>query len=137
MKSYPQIAQIYTDSVEENKDPDTYRVIGAAMEVHRQLGQGFLERVYQLALMEELNARGVDFRTEVELPVYYKGKQLECSYRADFVCMDEIIVELKAKDKLDGTDSAQIINYLKLANLKRGVLLNFGDKSLEFKRIVC
>ena len=117
-------------------DPRTYAIIGAAMEVHRQLGCGFLEPVYQEALAIELAARGVPHRREVELPVHYKGQRLNTSYRTDFLCNDTVIVELKALVKLSGTEEAQILNYLKASGCQTGLLLNFGASSLEYKRLI-
>jgi GxxExxY protein len=119
-----------------NKDPQTYEIIGAAMEVHRQLGHGFLEAVYQEALALEMTARKIPFQREVSLPVEYKGQRLACSYRADFVCFDSIIIELKAIAQLTGADDAQLLNELKATGLNRGLLLNFGAPSLEYKRLV-
>ena len=115
-------------------DPRTYAVIGAAMEVHRQLGSGFLEAVYQKALALELSARQVPFKSEVELPVYYKWQKLDVSYRADLICYDAVIVELKALAKLTGVEESQLINYLKATGLETGLLVNFGAKSLEYRR---
>jgi GxxExxY protein len=106
------------------------------MEVHRILGHGFLEAVYQEALACEMSDRGIPFEREVALPVIYKGRRLQCSYRADFVCFGEIVAELKALAQLTGTDEAQVINELKAAGLHRGLLLNFGAPSLEYKRLV-
>jgi GxxExxY protein len=106
------------------------------MEVHRQLGCGFLEPVYQEALAIELTARAIPFRREAQLPVHYKGTELSCSYRADFVCFDAVIVELKAASVLTSVDQAQVINYLKATGFERALLLNFGAPRLEFKRIV-
>ena len=119
-----------------NRDPATYAVIGAAMEVHQQLGCGFLEAVYHEALAIELTLRNIPFHREVQLPVFYKGAQLQVAYRPDFLCMDRLIVELKAVDKLGGTDEAQVLNYLKATGRDVGLLLNFGTRSLEYKRFV-
>jgi GxxExxY protein len=119
-----------------NKDPQTYEIIDAAMEVHRELGHGFLEAIYQEALAIEMTKRNIPFEREVAVPVEYKGQRLQCSYRADFVCFGEIVVELKAISQLAGADEAQLINELKATNLHRGLLLNFGVPSLEYKRLV-
>jgi GxxExxY protein len=118
------------------RDPETYAIIGAAMEVHRQLGHGFLEAVYQEALAIEMTKRNIPFERELTGPVEYKGQRLQCSYRADFVCFDKVVVELKAINQLTGADEAQVINELKATGLCRGLLLNFGSPSLEYKRLV-
>lgn len=119
-----------------DKDPKTFEIIGSAMEVHKELGPGFLEAVYQEALGIELGAKKIPFKKEVELPISYKGALLSTSYRADFICHDDIIVELKAIAALSGKEESQIINYLKATGLKIGLLLNFGSSRLEYKRFV-
>ncbi len=118
------------------KDPRTYAIIGAAMEVHKQLGCGFLEAVYQEALKLEMIERDIPSRPQVELPVFYKGTQLATFYKADFVCFESIIVELKAMAQLGGIEDAQVINYLKATSFHVGLLLNFGSASLQYKRLV-
>jgi len=115
-------------------DPETYAVIGAAMEVHKVLGCGFLEAVYQQAMAIELEARKIPFRTEVQFPVSYKDQVLDCYYKADLICYESVIVELKALDALTGKHDAQLINYLKVTGCKRGLLLNFGQSSLRYQR---
>ena len=119
-----------------DNDPRTYAVIGAAMEVHRQLGCGFLEAVYQEALEVELSARGIPFEAQVEIPVRYKVQVLKTFYRADFVCFDAIVVELKALTQLGNIEEAQVINYLKGTGYEIGLLLNFGRTSLQSKRYI-
>jgi len=116
------------------RDPHTYAIIVAAMEVHKELGCGFIEPVYQEALAIELADRVIDHQTQVEIPIWYKGKCLQAKYRADFLCFDSVIAELKALSVLSGTEEAQVINYLKASGHETGLLLNFGGQSLEFKR---
>ena len=106
------------------------------MEVHRELGRGFLELVYQTAFALEFQGRGIPFKAEVALPVRYKGKLLTCGYRADFVCFEDFLVEIKAIAKLTSADDAQLLNELKATGYQRGLLLNFGSRSLEVKRLV-
>jgi len=106
------------------------------MEVHSELGRGFLELVYQTALALEFQERGIPFSAEVALPIRYKSKLLTCAYRADFVCFESVIVETKAIATLTSADEAQLINELKATGLQRGLLLNFGAASLEHKRLV-
>ena len=118
------------------KDPETFAIIGAAMEVHRELGRGFLELVYQTALALEFQERGIPFKAEVALPIRYKNRLLTCAYRADFVCFESSIVETKAISMLASADEAQLINELKATGLTRRLLLNFGAASLEHKRLI-
>jgi GxxExxY protein len=120
----------------DQRDPQTYAIIGACMEVHQELGHGFLEAVYQAALQREFSARGIPFAREVKLQITYKDQPLECWYEADFVCYGEVIVELKALAKLSTVEHAQIINYLRATGLNRGLLVNFGTQQLEYKRFV-
>jgi GxxExxY protein len=120
----------------EERDPQTYAIIGAAMEIHRQLGHGFLEAVYQDAAVIEFPLRQILFEKEVTLPIQYKGAFLPTRYRADFVCFSEIIVEFKALSRLSSVEESQLLNYLKATGLKRGLLINFGAPSLQYKRLV-
>ena len=118
------------------EDPQTCAIIGAAMAVHSGLGCGFLEPVYREALGIEFEQRGIPFAAQVELPITYRGRQFQASYRADFICFGSVIVELKALRELSGTEEAQILNYLKATGLRVGLLLNFGMPSLKWHRLV-
>jgi len=120
----------------EERDPRTHAIIGAAMEVHTQLGCGFLEPVYQEAMEIELAARNIPFKRQVEIAILYKGRPLCCTYKADLICFDNVIVELKALSRLSGVEEAQVINYLKATGVHVGLLLNFGCTSLQYKRFV-
>jgi GxxExxY protein len=122
--------------MEGEQDPRTYAIIGAAMEVHRQLGHGLLEAVYQEAVAIELGFAGIPFRKEVELPVLYKGRKLKTLYKADFVCFDQLILELKAVSELTSVHEAQALNYLRATGFSVGLLLNFGAQRLECKRLI-
>jgi GxxExxY protein len=118
------------------RDPQTYAIIGAAIRVHRELGHGFLEAVYQDALAREFGFREIPFQREKELPVFYRGARLPAAYRSDFVCYGAIIVELKALAALSGNEEAQVINYLKASGHQRALLFNFGAPSLQYKRLI-
>ena len=115
---------------------EVFVIINAAMEVHRELGHGFLEAVYQEALELEFKERKIQYKREEPLNIFYKGQQLNKEYSADFVCYDKIIVELKALTELNSIHESQLINYLKATRLRVGLLINFGASSLEFKRLV-
>jgi GxxExxY protein len=117
-------------------DPETYAIIGAAMEVHREEGSGFSEPIYHECLEIEFGLRSIPAEHEVELKIFYKGHLLTKKYVADFVCYGEIIVEVKVLDRLTSREEAQVIKYLKASKKKRGLLLNFGGDSLEFRRFV-
>lgn len=130
----------FTNEERENylisKD-EVYAIVGAAIEVHRQLGPGFLEAVYQEALQIELKIRSIPFEIHGELPVYYKGYLLDKAYLADLICYGQILVELKALSALSGNEEAQVLNYLKATGIKVGLLINFGSFGrLEWKRFV-
>ena len=118
------------------RDPRTYKIIGAAMEVHRQLGCGFLEPIYQEAFALELKSREIPYSRELRFPVSYKGQHLQNHYQPDFICFDSVIVELKALSSLSSIEESQLINYLKVTGYHTGLLLNFGGKSLEQRRFV-
>ena len=118
------------------RDERTYKIIGCAMEVHKELGCGFLEAVYQEALGREFVDQGIPFKSQPVIQIAYKGKPLDKTYQPDFVCYEEIIIEIKAVSNLSGVEEAQLINYLKASGLKVGLLINFGAKSLEHKRLV-
>lgn len=117
------------------KDELTGKIINACMEVHNELGNGFLEPVYQEALEEEFKIQGIPYVREKLLPVMYKGKQLKKEYYADFVCYDDIIVELKAVSVLSKPHKAQVLNYINAANKEIGLLINFGETKLKWERI--
>lgn len=117
-------------------DPQTYQIIGAAMAVHTELGCGFLERVYKAALRLEFQDRNIVFKKEVLLPIEYKKRDLHLNYKADFLCWQEVLIEVKAADAIHDRHVAQLINYLKASQLKRGLVLNFGATRLEHRRLV-
>jgi len=124
--------------VKEKRDDRTYRIIGAAMEVHRYLGPGLVETVYQEALAHEFTEQGIEFKREVELPVVYKGKKLDKHFRVDFICFmpEPILVELKAMSSLTNVERAIVLNYLYLSKKKVALLMNFGERSLHYERFV-
>ena len=116
---------------------ESYEIIGAAYDVYNKLGHGFLEAVYQEALEIELKKRDIPYEREKDLKILYDGIELKQSYKADFVCYDKIIIELKAVSSLDDAHHAQVYNYLHATGFKLGILLNFGcSNGLETKRIV-
>ena len=116
---------------------EVYAIVGAAIEVHRELGAGFLEAVYQEALERELALRGIAFEAQRELLIHYRGQPLSKIYVCDLLCFDKVLVELKAMVGLTGREEAQVINYLKAAGLPVGLLINFGAHGkLEWRRLV-
>jgi GxxExxY protein len=114
----------------------TFQIIGACMEVHKQLGSGFLEPVYQEALAMEFKEREIPFEKEKLINIYYKNKLLDKTYSADFICYDKIVVELKAISSLTDVHESQLLNYLKATGFEIGLLVNFGARSLEHKRMI-
>jgi len=116
---------------------EAYAVVGAAIEVHRELGPGFLEPVYQEAMEIELVERAIPFHSQRALSICYKDHLLVKHYVPDLLCYDQMIVELKALDRLSGTEESQLLNYLKASGLRVGLLVNFGSHGkLEWKRFV-
>jgi GxxExxY protein len=113
----------------------THKIIGAAMKVHSALGNGFQEVIYQRALAIEMNKQGLSFQRELEMPIFYDGEEIG-TRRVDFLVEDKVLVELKALTKLEDVHLAQAINYLEAYRLEVGLLLNFGAKSLEYRRVV-
>ena len=116
---------------------EVFAIYGAAIEVHRELGPGFLEAVYQEALEIELVDRGIPFEAQKPLLIHYKRRKLKKEYIADLVCYGQIIVELKALDHLSKKEESQVLNYLKATGLRVGLLLNFGSEgTLERQRLI-
>ena len=113
----------------------TSKIIGCAMEVHKHLGNGFQEVVYQRALAVEFGLQGIDFKREFEMPLVYKGNSIG-SRRVDFFVEEKVMVEIKALIQLEDVHLAQAINYLEAYKMEVGLLINFGSKSLEFKRVM-
>ena len=113
----------------------TDKILEAAYQVHKELGCGFLEKVYQEALAIQMTEMGISFEREKRLDVFYHGKCLQCEYFADFVVADKVILELKAVTEMGKVYKAQTINYLKITGYKIGFLMNFGREKFEFYRI--
>jgi GxxExxY protein len=115
---------------------ECYNIVGACFEVHRVLGCGFLEGVYQEALAIEFKNREIPFEAEKELEIDFKGVTLNKKFKPDFVCYGKIIVEVKACNRLVDDHISQTLNYLNITRFKVGILVNFGEKSLKYKRLV-
>ncbi len=115
---------------------ETYKIRGCAMSVHSELGSGFLEKVYQEALALEFKDNNIPFKREAELIISYKGRKLQQHYFADFICYDDIIIEIKAVSELNDNHRSQVFNYLKATGLSMGLLINFGERSVRVERIV-
>jgi GxxExxY protein len=113
----------------------SYQIMAAVFEVYNTLGFGFLEKVYERALLKELCLRGIPVETQKEIKVFYKGDEIG-TYFADLVVNDEILLELKAVESLNNIHKAQVLNYLKATGFKLGLLINFGRERVEYKRLV-
>lgn len=109
----------------------TRAVIGCAIEVHKALGPGLLESAYEACLCDELNRAGIHYRSQVELPVMYKSRRLDCGYRIDLIVEDAVIVELKAVERLVEIHEAQLLTYLRLARMRVGLVINFNVAKLR------
>ena len=114
------------EQTEETRDTRTSPILGAALEVHRHLGPGLLESAYEECLCHELRIRELRFQRQVDLPVEYKGLKLNCGYKIDLIVQDEVVLELKAVEKLLPIHQAQLLTYLKLAHKRVGLLINFN-----------
>jgi GxxExxY protein len=114
---------------------ESFKIIGACMEVHKELGNGFLEAVYQEALEIVFQESQLPYEREKELSIQFRSHTLKKKYAVDFVCYDKIVLEIKALSDLTGEHEAQVLNYLKATGIKLGILVNFGGKSLTYKRI--
>ena len=115
---------------------ECYKIIGACMNVHKELGPGFLEAVYQESLAFEFFEQRIPFEKEKDIRIFYKDKLLDKYYKADFLCFEKIIVELKALSELSNDHISQLLNYLKATKLRVGLLVNFGSPSLIYKRLI-
>ncbi len=115
---------------------ETYKIIGCAMEVHAELGYGFLESVYQEALSIVFDENDIPYEKEKVLKIFFRGKTLQKKFQADFYCYNNIIVETKAAKELTDKDLSQILNYLKATQKEVGLLINFGIKHLQYKRVI-
>ncbi|HEX7585619.1 MAG TPA: GxxExxY protein [Prolixibacteraceae bacterium] len=117
-------------------EQETYKIIGACINVHKALGNGFLESVYQEALEKEMKKLQISFIRHKKLHILFDGVPLDKFFVADFVCYDAIILEIKAATFLHQSNSDQVINYLKATELEVGLLINFGESSLKWKRFI-
>lgn len=115
---------------------ETQVIIGACYEVHRTLGAGFLEAVYHEALQYEFEDIGIPYESEKELDVWYKKRKLRKKYIADFICFNKIILELKAVETLTDEHTAQVLNYLNATKMRLGLLINFGSRKMQIKRVI-
>ena len=115
---------------------ECYKIIGACINVHKELGPGFLEAVYQESLALEFFEQRIPFEKEKDIRIYYRNKLLDKCYKADFLCFEKIILELKALSGLSNDHISQLLNYLKATKLRVGLLVNFGSSSLIYKRLI-
>jgi GxxExxY protein len=115
---------------------ESFKIIGACMKVHRSLGVGFLEAVYEEALEKEFHIQNIPFKRQVKLLLYYDNQLMKKQYRADFVCYESIVIEIKAVSQIPVIFYSQLTNYLKCTKMELGMLINFGMPSLFYKRII-
>jgi len=115
---------------------ESYKIIGICMNIHSTLGNGFLEAVYSEVLEKEFVKNNIPYKREVKLDLFFNGEKLDKKYKADFICFDNIILEIKAVSFIHENFTKQTLNYLKATDKKLGLLINFGEKSLKYKRII-
>lgn len=128
--------EIYKSLISHPMQNETYKIIGACMEVHNEFGRGFLEAVYKDALEIIFNESGIPFEREKRYNLFFRGEKLKSYYIADFIVFDEIVLEVKANSELIDSHYDQVINYLAVSKCKIGLIVNFGEKSLKYKRVV-
>lgn len=117
-------------------EDETYKIIGVCMKVHKTLGSGFLESVYQEVLIKEFEKEKLPFTSQKKLSLFYEGQKLNKFFVADFICYDKIILEIKSVSFLNKHLEGQVVNYLKATNQEVGLLINFGEKNLKWKRFI-
>lgn len=117
-------------------ETETHKIIGACMQVHRKLGSGFLESVYQEAVEKEFENQNITYSRQKRLHIIFDGKPLDKFFVADFICYDSIIIEIKAASFIHQDNSKQVLNYLKATGMTVGLLVNFGESSLKWKRFI-
>jgi GxxExxY protein len=127
---WPSMIEFNLEGTMVGRDPLTEKIIGCAIEVHRNLGPGLLESAYEQCMIHEMAMQRVPFRSQVPLPVQYKGVHLDCGYRLDILAAEQVIVELKSVEKMTGLHEAQLLTYMKLAGIDRGLLINFNIQRL-------
>jgi GxxExxY protein len=115
---------------------ESYKIIGACMKVHRILGTGFLEAVYEEAIAKEFAKENIPFERQVKLNIFYEEQKMDKFYKADFICYDKIILEIKTVKFVPDAFQAQLKNYLAATKKELGILINFGEPSLTYKRII-